>query len=678
MIHSDNIDIARIAHQYFLDKKTVSDTFDFDVFIKLCNQEMEPSTLSVKQLYFYALVLNSLYRIAEPVVSDDYYDHQVFHVLEKNVGHYFLESDLARLDEENFPFSSNDLIDDFSDKEMFTHPKPMLSTEKAYSIQEFTKKFVNKLSHHNLDQIEVRVTPKLDGIAGRDDLINLYTRGDGQKGYNIGKAYQQGLRVYSGQHDCLIDRVEGVGEIVVFKSYFDTFLSDEFDHPRTFVGGAMKSDELNQFAIDAFKEEKIVFVPYQELNTYTGSLQGLIDQFDAIIDEVKSGVDFYLDGVIVELTDPDLKAELGSATRFHKWQIAIKQVTEIGQTKLNSIALQTGRLGRITPVAELETIYLSGASISRATLHNHGFIEKHQIGPNAILKLTRSGEVIPKILSCSVKGDSVVLPTHCPCCQSELSRVNDTFYCLNKSGCSAQAEGMMLNWFKVIGQIDGFGPVAIKRLFDHDVRHISDIYALKESDYVAMGFGQGETANLLKSLRYARTKEINDTHFLAAMGVKFLGRRMSTILLSKYTLSELLDAVEFGSPQRVMDEWKSFNGLGVIKVPAIFEGLKAVISELRALLSLGFNLIEHKSTLSNVVTDSFISGKKVVFTGAMQKGNRGDMEKHARDMGADVQSSVNSKTNLLVVGEKAGSKLAKAQSLGVQVMTEDEYIAALG
>ena len=351
----------------------------------ITNQSLLISDLSDDDLIEFCIIANQSYRDGNPIISDENYDFIFIHELTKRLpNHPFLkkiESEIGGFSEEKVKL-----------------PKKMLSTDKAYSWKEINKwleriaKFAEEINY-SLNDIQIKGTAKLDGFAGYDDGIKFYTRGDGNKGSDISRVFERGLRVFNDS-----ERGQGPGEIVVKRSYFEKHLGNDFEYPRNFQASLIKEKELDKFAVDAISEKAALFVPFTQLPQWLGSIDEFRSQFLDIVVQLEGGIDFDIDGVVFEIVNPELKIYMGSNRKFHRWQIAFKENKEKAQVKVISVTAQVGRTGKITPVAELEPTQLSGATIYRATGHHYGLVKEQGLGSGSIIELTRSGLVIPKCI----------------------------------------------------------------------------------------------------------------------------------------------------------------------------------------------------------------------------------------------------------------------------------------
>ena len=475
----------------------------------IANQTILVNSLSDDDLIEFCYIANKKYRDGQPIVSDQNYDFIFISELVKRLpNHPFLKE----VEKEAEGFS----------EEKIKLPEKMLSTDKAYTWAE-VEKWLERITKFSdeilfpLDDILIKGTAKLDGFAGYDDGAKLYTRGDGNKGSDISRAFDRGLGILNDS-----ERGQGPGEIVVKRSYFESNLSGHFEYQRNFQASLIKEKELDHFAKDAINAKAALFVPFKQLPFWQGSIKQFKDQFAEIVLELEQGVDFDIDGVVFEVVNTDLKIHMGSNRKFHRWQIAFKENKEKAQVKVISITPQVGRTGKITPVAELEPTQLSGATIYRATGHHFGLVKEQGLGAGSIVELTRSGMVIPKINKVLKKAE-VNIPSNCPSCDSQLIWDADFLMCPNINSCPDQVTGKMIYFFKILANNDGFGQATIKKLYENGIRRVSEIYLLEIDQLIAMGFGEKTSKNLIDQRNMSRHESIEDWRFLAAFGVQRLG-----------------------------------------------------------------------------------------------------------------------------------------------------------
>ena len=621
----------------------------------ITNQRILISDLTDEDLLEFCKFANQRYRDGSPIISDEDYDFIYALELSKRLpDHPFLQ----KVEDENVGFS----------EEKIKLPEKMLSTDKAYSWEEVNKwlERIRKFSEEidfSLDNIQIKGTAKLDGFAGFDDGNKLYTRGDGNKGSDITRVFERGLGTFNNSH-----RGQGPGEIVVKRSYFEKHLSGHFEYPRNFQASLIKEKELDQFAKDAIANEAALFVPFSQLPFWAGSISEFTNNFNSIVSDLESGVDFDIDGVVFEIVNSELKSHMGSNRKFHRWQIAFKENKEKAQVKVLSVTAQVGRTGKITPVAELEPTQLSGATIYRASGHHYGLVKEQGLGSGSIIELTRSGLVIPKINKV-IRSVEAEIPSKCPSCDENLTWESDFLMCLNHEACKDQIIGKIIYFYKVLANNDGFGEATIQKLYDEGIRNVGDIYKLTEFNLVSMGFGEKTSQNLINQLIRSRQESIEDWRFLAAFGVLRLGMGNCENLLKNYPLDQVFDLS--------VDDISNIDGFAELTAELIFNGLLNIKPQYENLIKDGFEL--EKTLILGETNTSYnlYHNKKIVFTGSMSS-SRAELQKQAKAFGAIVGSSVSSKTDLLIIGENVGqSKIKAAEKHGVEILSEAEYLQKL-
>ncbi len=617
------------------------------------NPTVKPAKdMTTDELVDFLTLANNAYRSGNPIINDETYD-QIYYAELKQRAPQHAYFDLVEPEPE--------LTHEKGGK--VRHSIPMLSTDKAYTQEEtnaFVKRVVKEAEALGLDRsdIKFRITPKLDGMAARylDDV--LATRGNGLVGNDITRNLNRGLITIGGANS-------GVGEIVIVEQYFKQNLSDKFSHPRNFVTGLIGADTLSEEAKEALQDGVVHFVPYSQLEAIECNCDQLSTQVEALCEKIESQCIYPVDGSVIEVVNLDLRNALGATNHHNNWQLAKKVKGETATSLVEGITWQTGRTGRITPVINIKTVNLSGADISNVTGHNAGNILNLNVGIGAEIELVRSGEVIPKLLGVTKLGEEAHIPEYCPACKAPAVMEKDFLVCRNPN-CVAQVEAKLLHFFTVLGNVDLFGPKTIEVLVKNGIVDVASIYQLDAEKFEAMGFGKKQASNLVAQLLRSRTEAVEDWRLLAAFGIPHLGRGDARKLLDVYALNELNNLS--------VDQLIAISGFGEITANAIHQALIAQWDSIQSVIALGFNL---RSDDKVEVENSPITGKHIVFTGAMQA-SRDDMKEQARRLGANVQSSPNKKTDLLVIGEKVGpKKIEKAQALGTTIMTEAEYEALL-
>jgi DNA ligase (NAD+) len=618
--------------------------------------KVDLSEVSDDKLLEFLELANFLYRAGEQLISDGQYDFIFIEELRNRIPeHPFLHA------VEPEPLAGAKTVD---------LPFRMLSTEKAYefaAIERWAKRIEKAAEECGVDfaKLIFRATPKLDGFAAYDDGRTLYTRGDGRRGTDITRVFDRGLQVAERGLRGL-----GAGEIVVSRSYFAEHLAELFDNSRNFQASLIKEKDLELPAAEAIRLQKAVFYPFSLLPDWKGGWIELSTTFDNIIDMLWQKIDYDVDGIVIEISDDKIKDFMGATRHHHRWQIAFKRNTETAEVEVLRVIAQTSRSGRVNPVAEVEPTRLSGALIRRATAHHYNMVRQNGIGPGARIRLSRSGEVIPKIEEVLVPV-SPELPETCPSCGAALIWENDYLLCINNMHCPAQLTHAIEHFFKVLGNVDGFGPSSIRKIYEGEVRTIPGIYGLTEDGFIGLGFGPKQAENMVGQLQRSLIEPIEDWRFLAAFGIYRMGMGNCEKLLSFFPLEEVFT---LGREKIV-----AIKGFSEKIAEAMLSGLAASAELFNIMFGLGFNLVRTPlGAAAASAGDGPLVGKLIVFTGAMQKGSRDEMKKQAKLLGAKVGDSITGKTDMLICGERVGAaKLNKARTLGVQLLSEDEYLALI-
>lgn len=630
-------------------------SLDEETLSGIASRSIDVERIGDEPLVEFIQAANALYRGGRPIVSDADYDFVFIAELRRRHPHHpFLQ---AVEPEAAFSGKTVDL------------PARMLSTDKAYSrgeIDRWLARLEKAASEIGLDPatLILRVTPKLDGFAAYDDGTRLYTRGDGRRGTDVSRVFERGLAVGGDGR-----RGHGAGEIVVNRDYFERHLAAHFENSRNIQASILAEKNMDEHVQRAIDQRAALFFPFNQLPCWEGRVAELSRDFDSIVDRIWNMLEYDVDGVILEATDERLKAHMGATRHHNRWQIAFKANVEKALVRVIRVLPQTSRSGRVNPVVELEPTRLSGATITRATAHHYRMVAEKGIGQGTVIELVRSGLVIPKIESV-ITPAAPEIPEICPSCGAGLVWEGDYLYCPNTAHCPAQTENTLEHFFRMLGNLDGFGPKAIQKLYEHGIRSIHEIYLLSAERLREMGFGNKVAQNLIDQLARSRTDRIEDWRFLAAFGIFRLGPGNCERLLQHYPLGEIFDLDA--------EQIKEIEGFADVTAAATVAGLREIREDFFKIHVLGFNLEKTALLAETRAADSPIAGKLVVFTGSMRHGSREDMEREAKRLGAKVGSSVSGKTDLLVTGEKVGAaKIGAAREKGVEILSEDAYLAML-
>lgn len=613
---------------------------------------LTPDQLDLTQLAATIERFNTAYRAGAPEVSDEVYDHVWMRALRERAPDHPL---LGRVEPEQVGVMGAPV----------RHSTPLKSTEKAYEQSEvdaWIKRVAKSADEIGVDptMVVVVLMPKLDGLAGFWDGQVLATRGDGVFGQDVTRNLARGL---------VLDRsVEGAGELVIVQSYFEEHIAEQFDmaHSRNLMVGLVGADTLKPHHEDALKSGVCRFVPYSTLPHERMSLDALSLDWKSALERLRTCTEYLTDGVVVEVSDARLRDHMGATGHHHRWMLALKTKGDVAQTSVAGITLQVGRTGRCTPVIECEPVQLSGATIRRCTAHTARHVERLGLGPGAKITLVRSGEVVPALVSVEQPSATPVDMSKCPCCGAATAWDNDYLICPNTEGCPAQASARLEHFFKRMG-INGFGPKVCEQLAAAGHLDPVAICAMDVATLVAAGISVGIAANLVSAIAERKGQVVKDNDAVASFGARHLGRGDARHLLEVHQWSKLgeLTAADVAA----------IPGFGAHTAGLIAPHLAYIGYRMVALAAQGFQI---EATIRAAdVGESPIKGKKLVFTGTMPQ-PRDAMEQRARELGATIQSGVSSTTDLLVIGDKAGSKKAKAEQLGVRILPVDDYLSMLG
>ena len=656
----------------------------------------------------------------EAVISDFEYDI-LFKKLEK------LEDENPHLMTPDSPTQriSSDLTENF---ESVDHIVPMLSLANSYNaddLRDFDKQVRKWCNIAEGEAIEYTVEPKFDGgsialIYEEDMMVRAATRGNGARGEemtpNARTLSSIPLRAGFSEHG--MHKVEIRGEAVIRKDKFDKMNEKRaseglplFANPRNTAAGGLRTKDPNETrnrGVEAFifqlgyatdkdgKDSlakmtthfesiellsKLGFkIPLQEMKLCNNIQEAI--EFCAYWEDKRDSYHYEIDGMVIKVNKLSLQEICGSTSHHPRWAIAYKFKAKQATTKLLNVEYQVGKIGSITPVAKVEPVQLAGVTVSSISMHNEEFIQSKDLRINDTLIIERAGDVIPYIVKSLPdlrNGEEVplIFPKVCP--------INDTdqdvtlikvegeaaWRCPN-CVCGAQdLQRMVFHVSKDAMDIDGFGKSYIERFHELGwLKDISDIYNLEYEAISGLeGFGERSAENLQKAIDKAKKNPIS--RLLGSLTIHHLGKRASKIIAAE--INHVMDLREWTE-----ENFTAIKDIGPVvaqNVVAFFQDEKN-IEMLEKMESYGVNMtITEEDKPVEVASDAPLIGKTILFTGTLQKMGRKQAQQLAETNGAKNISAVSSNLNILVVGEKAGSKLKKAQALGtVEIMTEDEFI----
>ncbi len=592
------------------------------------------------------------------------------------------------------------------------HSIPMLSLDNAFNEAElyaFNERVQQRLKI-SADVIYA-CEPKLDGVAVSliyqgGSLQQAATRGDGFVGeditQNVRTIYSIPLQLRGSSYPQIL---EVRGEIYMPKAGFEKLnqqLSEEkkkiFVNPRNAASGSLRqlnpkitaSRHLSFFAyaIGQVSQSELPTTHYELLNQFKlwglpvpkerEIAHGIKDclQFFQHMLQIRNQLPFEVDGVVYKINDVNKQQILGFASRAPRWAIAHKFPALEKATQIKAIEFQVGRTGVITPVARLEPVFVSGATISNATLHNFDEVLRKDIRVGDTVIVRRAGDVIPEVLNPILEKrppgtKKITIPKHCPICQADIIKTpgEAAARCMGGLYCRAQLQESVKHFASRKGMnIDGLGDRLVE-LFVNErlVQDVTDLYQLNPEVIAALpGLGKKSTSNLMQAI--ANSKKTTMPRFLYALGIRDVGEATARTLAEHYNdLSLLMQASE--------DQLQNIVDIGPVVAANIhgFFQQKHNIEIIEKLLALGIHW-----PISAMKISKHLAGQSFVLTGTLHHLTREEATEALQKLGAKVSNSVSTKTSFLVVGEDPGSKLAKAQQLGVTILNEENFLEKIG
>ena len=486
------------------------------------------------------------------------------------------------------------------------------------------------------------------------------------------------------------------GECMMTNSAFEEYNKTAeipLKNPRNGVAGAVRNLDpketakrmLDFFCYDVLAIEGKQFATQTEMHNFiveqgfkTGDyfkiLSTLKQTEDEInhIDKVKENLDVMIDGMVIKVNDCLCREEIGYTEKFPKWAMAFKFKPIEQSTVLKDVIWQVGRTGKITPIAVLDPVELSGATVSRATLNNTQDIKRKNISINSRVFVRRSNEVIPEVMGLAERSENakeIIAPTICPSCGQNLQTIGANLFCVNHKGCFDQIIDRLTHFVsRDAFNIEGLSEKTLKVLFDKfKIAYPYELFNLTADMLVGLeGFKDKKITNLIESIN--KSKMIEWSNFIFALGIMNIGKKTAFTLSKIYANLDDLKAA-------TVDDLICIDDIGAIVASSIVEYFSDPdnVLNINKLFDAGVTIKQPEQTTSN----PNFAGKTVVLTGTLNNFTRPDLTKKLQNMGANVTSSVSKNTDMVIVGADAGSKLAKAQQLGVRIVLEDELLNLL-
>ncbi|CAH8773260.1 NAD-dependent DNA ligase LigA [Paenibacillus dendritiformis] len=647
------------------------------------------------------------YTLDNPVISDKEYDalYDELAALEKETGTIHPDSPTQRV--------GGELLKGFAPHR---HLARLWSLDKAQSADDlytWHQRVLRLIQDYNTKNPDREPLPdpayvvelKYDGLTLNltytdGKLVQAATRGNGTVGESILPQvrtirsipltipYKEGTIEVQG---------EGLMNLSVLEAYNKT-AAEPLKNARNAAAGALRNlnpqvtaqRKLNAFFYNIGYADQLAFQTHQEMMAFLKDnhfkVNPYISYFDSIeavhaeleqIQERRLTLDYLIDGAVVKITDMRTREALGYTDKFPRWAIAFKFEAEETTTVLEEVNWEVGRTGKITPVARVEPVELAGVTVQNCTLNNIGDIErknlKYALGSRVFIR--RSNDVIPEILGKVTEeqdGEEIVFPTHCPSCGSELEMRGAHLFCNNKLNCKPQIVGRIVHFAsRDAMDIETFSIMTAEQIYNElDVHDPSDLYTLTFDQLVGLNrFGEKKANNLLQAIEASKTRDLSA--FLFALGIPNTGKTTTRALAEHFgTLEGVMNATR--------EELIAVPDVGDIVADSIVSFFEDEVNKMSVQRLLEFGV--HPQPIEKpkpVSTDSYFYGKTVVLTGTLHLMTREEATAKLEACGAKVTGSVSKKTDLVVAGEKAGSKLAKAEQLGIPVITDENELVRL-
>ncbi len=577
----------------------------------------------------------------------------------------------------------------------YQHQYPLYSLQDAFSREELEA--FDQRVRKEFPSISYVCELKIDGLSisltyENGVLVTGATRGDG----SVGEDITENLKRVKDIPLVLPEQVNITvrGECYMPRASFDRVNQirqengePEFANPRNAAAGTLRQLDTKIVA----KRNLATFL-YQEVSpTDQSSQEGVLEKLARLgfvvnqervlaedmeqiwdfiqkVAQLREDLPYDIDGIVIKVNDLAVQEELGFTVKAPKWAVAYKFPAEEKEAKILSVDWTVGRTGVVTPTANLTPVQLAGTTVSRATLHNVDYIAEKDIHQDDTVIVYKAGDIIPAVLRVvkdkRVSDQALAIPTHCPSCQSELLHFEDevALRCINPL-CPAQIkEGLNHFASRDAMNITGLGPAVVEKLFAAQlVEDVAGIYRLTVEDLLTLeGFKEKSAEKLYEAIQ--ASKENSAEKLLFGLGIRHVGSKVSQILLQEF---HDLDQLATADPERIA----SIDSLGMVVAESLKryfaqEGSKRLLQELK---EAGVNMAYLGE---KVAADAALSGMTVVLTGKLERLTRSEAKAKLESLGAKVTGSVSKKTDLVVAGSDAGSKLTKAQELGIQV--EDE------
>ena len=628
-----------------------------------------------------------------PQISDTEYDtlYKQLEKLEEKYPEYILENSPTQR-------VGDKILDEF---EKITHKVPMLSLSNTFSTEDL-RDFDTRVSKLVPGQdVEYICELKIDGLAisikyENGKLVSAATRGDG----SVGEDVTENIKTIFSIPKVLKDNrtFEVRGEVYLPRKSFELLNAERegnnevlFANPRNAAAGSLRQLDskitakrrLSAFIYSIVGDDSIVsqenaLNTASEYNLPVNPNFKLCKNIDEVIDyinywtEHKKNLSYDIDGIVIKVNSYSTQEEVGYTQKSPRWATAYKFPEEELATKLLDVELSVGRTGIITPVAILDPIVISGSTVSKASLHNKDIIDELDIHIGDMVVVKKAGEIIPKVVRVikelrSTDSDKYIMPEICPSCgQQTFTKENDPFTRCKNPDCPDQNIRRIIHFASRDAlNIEGLGDKVVTTLYEKGIiTHTIDLFSLEREKLISLDrMGEKSVDNLLNAIENSKQSSLDKVIF--ALGILNVGKKAGKILAERYlNLSNLMNAT--------LDELVNLDDVGQITAESILDYLSDEnnIKFINDLIEVGMN---PQYEVQDVNTDNIFAGKTVVLTGKLVELTRNETKEYLEKYGAKVTGSVTSKTDLVIAGEKAGSKLAKAEQLGIRVINEEEF-----
>lgn len=619
----------------------------------------------------------------EPILEDNEYDLLLRELKD-------LEEKHPELAKEDSPTKrvGGVVIDSF---QKVNHRTPMLSLDNIFSgeeFYEFDRKIKEQLGTSDYSYVcEVKIDGLAMSLTYNDSLTVAATRGDGTVGENVTHNIET---IRSLPKSIEIEDFEVRGEVFISKANFNKInqtSSKKYANPRNLAAGSVRqldstiaaSRNLDMYAYGLVDPAKYEHTTYFESMKYIEKLGFKINTELKVASSASEVVDYInelalkrdelgyeIDGIVIKVNEYAHQNKLGFTSKYPKWAIAYKFASMIATTKLEDIFLTVGRTGKVTPNAKLTPVSLMGSTIARATLHNFEYIASKDIRVGDMVEIIKAGDIIPRVEKVIVdertsESTPYVIEQICPICSEELTIINQDQYCENVYCPAKEVERIIYFASKNTMNIDGLGSGLIERLYDEKIiGHFTDLYNLdlervKELDKM----GEKSVTNLQVGIKASLNTDLH--RFIAALGIKGVGPEVAKIICKQYQNIEQILEITY-------DQLITLDGVGPILAENFIDFIRNQknIDDINKMINYGLTF--NTDTFETVENE--YSGKSIVITGSFGELKRPDIKKIFEGYGASVKGSVSKNTDYLIAGEKAGTKLEKANELGVAIIDE--------